>query len=95
MYFNKERFMSSELGCSLDSCIRLLDNSLNQLSGYPYGSTIYTYEKKCVERCFAQWDVYKMAIKQFYGIEYNFTRTDEYFGLVTEDETDWLIKIER
>lgn len=88
MYFNKEKFLKTELGCSLDSCIRLLDNSLNQLSCYPY-------EKKCVERCFAQWDVYKMAIKHFYGIEYNFTRTDEYFGLVTEDETDWLIKIER
>jgi len=36
-----------------------------------------------------------MVIKQFYGIEYDFTRTDEYFGIVTEDETDWLFKIER
>lgn len=106
MYFNKESFMVSELGRSLDSCIRLLDNSLIMLSRYPYGSpnsllsdesllSIYAYEKKCVECCFAQWAVYKMAIKQFYGIEYHFTRTDEYFGVVTQDETDWLIKIER
>lgn len=49
MYFNKERFMSSELGCSLDSCIRLLDNSLNLISVYPYGSTIYTYEKNVLK----------------------------------------------
>lgn len=95
MYFNKESFMASELGCSLDSCIRLLDSYLIQLSRYPYGSNIYAYEKKCVDKCFAQWAVYKIAIKYFCGIEYNFTRTDEYFGLVTEDETDWLIKIER
>ena len=50
---------------------------------------------KRVESLFAQLEVYKMAIKYFCGIEYHFTRTDEYFGLVTEDETDWLIKIER
>lgn len=27
---------------------------------------------------------------KFYGIEFFFTRTDEYFGIVTEDEADWL-----
>lgn len=37
----------------------------------------------------------KLAIKQFYGIEFFFTRTDEYFGIVTEDEADWLMKVER
>lgn len=106
MYLNKKKFLKSELGCSLDSCIRLLDNSLTILSRYPYGSTnllisdeslssICDYAMKCVESYFAQWAIYKMAIKQFYCIEYHFTRTDEYFGLVTEDETDWLIKIER
>lgn len=36
-----------------------------------------------------------MVLLQFFGIEYNFTRTDEYFGLVTEDEENWLFKIER
>ena len=106
MYFNKEKFLKTEFGRSLDCCIRLLDNSLIILSRYPYGSknslisdesllSINSYEMKCVESCFAQWEIYKMAIKQFFGIEYHFTRTDEYFGIVTEDETDWLIKIER
>ena len=36
-----------------------------------------------------------MAIQQFYGVEYCFTRTDKYYGLVTENETDWLFKVER
>lgn len=36
-----------------------------------------------------------MAIRQFYGVEYCFTRTDTYYGLVTEDETDWLFRVER
>lgn len=36
-----------------------------------------------------------MAVRQFYGIEYCFSRTDEYFGVCTEDETDWLFKVNR
>ena len=36
-----------------------------------------------------------MAIKHFYGVEYHFTRTDEYYGLCTEDESDWLMRVER
>lgn len=34
-------------------------------------------------------------MKQFYSIEYNFTRTDNYYGVCTEDETDWLFKCYR
>ena len=45
--------------------------------------------------CQAQWEVYKLALKHFYGVEYFFTRTDEYFGICTEDESDWLMKVER
>ena len=45
--------------------------------------------------CQEQWDVYQMAVKQFYGIEYHFTRTDEYYGIVTEDCKDWLYKVEK
>ena len=55
----------------------------------------YKRERKVADWCQAQWEVYKMAIKQFYGVEYCFTRTDKYYGLVTEDETDWLFKVER
>lgn len=36
-----------------------------------------------------------MILRQFYGMEFHFTRTDEYFGIVTEDETVWLMKVER
>lgn len=36
-----------------------------------------------------------MVLMQFYGVEYFFTRTDSYFGLVTEDESNWLIRYDR
>lgn len=45
--------------------------------------------------CGAKWDVYKMFLKQLYGIEFFFTRTDEYFGICTEDEQIFLMKMKR
>ena len=45
--------------------------------------------------CQAQWEVYKAAMKQFYSIEYNFTRLIIIMAFVTEDETDWLFKCYR
>lgn len=76
-------FLSSELGSSLQECITAWDKWLE------------IGDRKAALWCQAQWEVYKMALKQFYGIEYFFTRTDEYFGVCTEDETDWLFKVER
>ena len=52
-------------------------------------------DRKAALWCQAQWEVYQMALRQFYGIECHLTRTDEYFGVVTEDESDWLFKVER
>ena len=46
-------------------------------------------DRSAASWCGAQWEVYKT------GIEYHMTRTDEYFGVVTEDERDWLFKVER
>lgn len=77
MKFNKEEFLKTELGSAMKECIDNWETYLS--SGYRDG----------VEQCCVQWQVYKMAIKQFYGIEYYFSRTDEYYGLVTENG-DWL-----
>lgn len=83
MKMNKAKFLKTEFGAELDNCIKCWDK------------WIIEEDHKSALWCQAQWEVYKMAIKQFYGIEYHFTRTDNYFGLVTESETDWLMKIDR
>ena len=83
MKFNKQKFLITELGGSLQECITAWDKWLE------------IGDRKAALWCQAQWEVYKMALRQFYGIEYFFTRTDEYFGVCTEDETDWLFKVER
>lgn len=88
MELNKEKFLKSEFGGELECVITLWDIALQK--NRHEASTL-----RDLAWCQAQWEVYKMAIKHFYGIEYNFTRTDEYYGLCTEDEQDWLIKINR
>ena len=82
MKMNKEKFLKTELGAEMKNCIDCWDLYLNK-------------DFESAKLCQAQWEVYQMAIKQFYGIEYHFTRTDEYYGIVTADEKDWLYKIEK
>lgn len=86
--FKKEKFLKSEFGSELESVITAWDEALEKHNR--------TGEDKDILRtlawCQAKWEVYRMAMKQFCGVEYHFTRTDEYYGLCTEDETDFLFK---
>lgn len=95
MKLNKDKFLKSELGSSLKECIIAWDKWLDELRKHPWGTEEYKRERKAADWYAAQWEVYQMAIKQFYGVEYHFTRTEEYFGLVTEDEKNWLFKVNR
>lgn len=88
---SKERFLKSEFGGSLQECITAYDFWIGQKDLSKYDSGI---EKACLW-CQAQWEIYQMAIKQFYGVKYNFVRTTEYFGVATDDERDWLFKVDR
>lgn len=83
MKMNKEKFLKSEFGSSMIECVRAWDKWLQLGDG------------KASLWCQAQWEVYKMAVRQFYGIEYYFSRTEEYYGICTEDEQNWLYKEER
>lgn len=98
----KNKFLKTEFGSNLEECISTWDKALEErrkvipgMAGHSEKGLGYKYWDNTCKWCEAQWEVYQMAIKQFYGIEFHFTRTDEYFGIVTEDGTDWLIKEER
>lgn len=95
MKLNKEEFLQSELGRSLKNCISQWDKAFNNLSKYGFGTPDYDEVQHASGFYMGKWHVFRMALKQFYGVEYNFTRTDDYFGLCTEDEKDWLFKIDR
>jgi len=95
MKLNKEKFLKTEVGAELKCCIISWDKALDACRVNEYYTEEYKRERKVADWCQAQWEVYKMVLLQFFGIEYNFTRTDSYFGLVTADEENWLFKIER
>ena len=95
MKLNKEKFLRTEVGAELKCCIISWDKALDGCRKYSWETGEYKRERKVADWCQAQWEVYKMVLRQFFGVEYCFTRTDEYFGLVTENEENWLFKVER
>lgn len=54
-----------------------------------------SYRNKTCQSRQARWDVFKLVLHQIYGIECSSTRTDGYFALCTDDETDFLFKFMR
>lgn len=99
MKFNKEKFLKTELGTNLKECITAWDKALDTISCHSGCSTFtdeYRRAKKTVSWCQAQWEVYQLMLKQFYGVEYHFSRTKEFCGIVSDIEyTDFLFKVER
>lgn len=94
MKLNKEKFLKTEFGSELHMTIKALDFYLCERRKLGINAEYATVEKD-ISLLFAQWQVYQLALKQFYCIDYNFTRTDNYFGICTDDEKDWLFKEER
>lgn len=95
MKLNKDKFMKTEAGSSMVECVTAWDKALTEQNRYTWESREHKRARRAAEWCQAQWEVYQMMMRQFYGIEYHFSRTDEYFGICTENEADWLLKVER
>ena len=97
MKLNKERFLKTEFGSEMKQAVKAIDYYLCEQSKISEWQDPEKYRRlgKDIDCRFAQWRIFKLAVKQFYGIEYNLTRTDDYFGVCTEDETDWLFKTMR
>ena len=73
----KKQFLESKFGKELVSMITEWDQALEKNSRSGEDKDIL----RTLAWCQAQWEVYRMAIKHFYGVEYHFSRTDEYYGL--------------
>lgn len=95
MTFNKEKFLLSELGIALVNDICTLNAYMVEIRGVSKDKNSADYNELMsdIDRMSAKWQIYKLAIKQFYGIEYYFTRTDEYYGVCKDDDVDdFLVK---
>lgn len=95
MKINKEKFLKTELGSGLTECVLSWDKALDKCREYQYSGYEYQRERKVADWCQAQWQVYQTVLRQFYGTEYCFTRTDDYVGIVSKDGSDWLLKVEK
>lgn len=101
MKLNVKKFMQTEMGGELHETIHAWDNALTERKkatpgiGNPDQGFGFKYWDNTCKSCQDRGEVFKLAIKQFYGIEFFFTRTDEYFGVCNEDESIWLVKEER
>lgn len=88
---NRAQFLRTEFGSGLEKLISEWDRQLEERGTLADDKEI---DKSC-EKCLAQWEVYQLAMKQFFGIEFHFTRTDDYFGVCTVNEEDWLFRRDR
>lgn len=95
MKFNKCEFLKSELGKRLKICIGTLDSVIEKSADLDISDTTFDFYYAERDILSAQWEIYKLFIKEIYGITYYFTRTSEYYGICTVDNTDWLFKIYR
>lgn len=101
MKLNIKKFMMTEMGGELEETIKAWDQALEERRkatpgiGDPDQGLGFGYWDRTCKSCQDRWEVFKLAIRQFYGIEFNFTRTDEYFGICSDDETIWLMKENR
>lgn len=49
------------------------------------------WEQMCAE-CRARWEVMQTVLREIYGVEFHFTRTEQYAGVCDETETVWLVQ---
>lgn len=95
MKLDKEWLLGSVFGINMCVSVDFLDKTLNRKSKCQEYSDEWLAEDRNVERNLVRWDVAREALQLFYGIHYNFIRTNEYYGICNDDGSDWLYKVER
>ena len=78
----------------MKECLTLWDMWITQLMEGEF-TVSKNYAKEANIWCNAKWEVYKLVMNEFYGIECVFIWTNEYFGVCDKTEQNWLFKIER
>lgn len=93
----KARFERTEFGGQMIETVKAIDFYMEERSHTSQWREAEKYEglTKEIDLLFAQFEIFKLAVKQFYGEEYHFTRTDDYFGCCTNNGEDFLFRFER
>ena len=78
LYVNK--FLETDLGKAMIEVIQGWETAIQE------------QDDTQIDICCGKWTIIKIALKQLYGKDFYFSRTDDYYGVTTEDEKIWLIK---
>lgn len=78
LYVNK--FLETDLGKVMVVVIHDWENAIQE------------EDEHLQDICYGKWSIIQIALRQLYGKEFYFSRTDDYYGVTTEDEKIWLIK---
>ncbi len=94
---SKEEFLHSRIGKELKDCIANLDEAKTKAKKCKAinDTTGFMIARDCAGACWEQWKIFQMVTHELTSLYYQFVRTDEYYGLATEDESDWLFKVNR
>lgn len=94
MELNKKEFLKTELGSEYEATVDALDYYMCEKSHTSQWDEQDRYAelKQNIAELHAKCEVFRLAIKQFYGVEYYFTRTDDTYGVCTANEEDYLFQ---
>ena len=92
MKFNKDRFLKSELGGTLQEVIQSWDLYITMRTNATRKEDRIAAAGRATQ-CQAQWEIYEIMFRQFYSMEGHFMREENYCGVTLDHE--WLFKIER
>lgn len=87
--FDKEEFLKSEFGVLLKGTVHSLDYYIwakDRTSDADKRKKL----QKSIDEAMARWSVFQVAMKHFYNLSINFSRTEDYFGVCDNYGKDWL-----
>lgn len=85
MKMDKEQFLKTEFGQEMCDCVTAWDVALDRTRDWGLDTRDLEDALDNATWCQAKWQVFQLALRQFYGMEYHFTRTETHYGIVTED----------
>lgn len=89
---NKKKVLNSEFGTELLETVKQLNlylYYLDNLSNTDEENRMYLVER--IDLCNIKLYIMQTAIRSFLGTNYEFIRTNEYYGLYDTKRNDWLI----
>lgn len=86
----KDDFLETELGANMIECVRAWDKCITEMYRNECDTDEYREAEKDAIWRKAQMEVYRMVLRQIYGIEYYFSRSDTFFGILSADGLNWL-----